>query len=94
MSFLAETVARRMATAVPRAAAQAPRLAPLSAEAPRAFSAAATMQRSVADSVKENLKSVDRTVSDKIVDGINVGRKCIHPLTSRAASALLRARLP
>ncbi len=64
-SFLTETVVRRLAT-VPRAVA---------IQAPRAFTTHPTLNKTVTESAKDSLKSVDRAVSDKIVDGINVGRK-------------------
>jgi len=64
MSFQAAT--RRMATL------QMPRT--LAASSPRAaFSTSVTMQKSVADATKDTLKTVDRAVSDKLVDGINIG---------------------
>ena len=66
MSFLTEVAFRRVATL------QMPRT--LAASAPRAaFSCSTLQQRSAVDTAKEGLKQVDRTVSDKIVDGINIG---------------------
>ncbi|KAK3377046.1 hypothetical protein B0T24DRAFT_620367 [Lasiosphaeria ovina] len=65
MSFLTEAAARRVATlGVPRA---------MAASAPRAsFSSSVTMQKSVMDTAKDTLKTVDRAVSDKLVDGIDI----------------------
>ncbi|KAK0648614.1 hypothetical protein B0T16DRAFT_456079 [Cercophora newfieldiana] len=66
MSFLTEAAARRIATLqVPRTLATA---------APRAsFSTSVTMQKTIVDSTKDTLKTVDRAVSDKLVDGIDIG---------------------
>ena len=71
MSFLTEAAARRVMTLqVPRA---------MAASAPRAtFSSSVTFQKSVADAAKDTLKGVDRAVSDKLVDGINMGCKHHH----------------
>ena len=70
MSFLTEVATRRIATL------QVPRT--LATSAPRAaFSSSVTFQKTVVDSAKDTLKSVDRTVSDKLVDGINIG--CQYP---------------
>jgi hypothetical protein len=65
MSFLTETAVRRLA-AVPRtfAASSTPRAA---------FSISTRFQKSATESAKDTLKSVDRAVSDKLVDGINIG---------------------
>jgi hypothetical protein len=43
-----------------------------------AFSTSTPVQRSAVESAKDALKSVDRKVSDKLVDGINIGCKP-HP---------------
>ncbi|KAH8888502.1 hypothetical protein GQ53DRAFT_767550 [Thozetella sp. PMI_491] len=66
MSFLTEAALRRVATLqVPRTVATS---------APRAaFSSSVIFQKSTVESAKEGLKSVDRAVSDKLVDGINIG---------------------
>jgi hypothetical protein len=42
--------------------------------APRAFSTSLVAQRTAAQAAKDTLKTVDRKVSDKLVDGIEVGR--------------------
>jgi hypothetical protein len=66
MSFLTEAATRRMATL------QVPRT--MAAAAPRAaFSTSIRFQKTPVESAKDTLKTVDRTVSDKIVDGINIG---------------------
>jgi len=43
--------------------------------APRAFSTSFVNRKSATETVKDAAKTVDRAVSDKIVDGIEVGRK-------------------
>ena len=82
MSFLTEAAARRVATlqVVPRAFA--------TTSVPRAaFSSSVTLQKSVVDSTKETLKTVDRAVSDKLVDGINIGCE-FNPPSSLSSSSL------
>ncbi|KAK3187515.1 hypothetical protein K4F52_003571 [Lecanicillium sp. MT-2017a] len=64
MSFLIEATTRRVATALPRAS--------IAAHAPRAFSTSIVHQKSATETVKDGLKSVDRAVSDKLVDGLDV----------------------
>lgn len=60
---------RRVATQIPRAAA---------ASAPRAaFSSSVTLQKSIAETVKDTLNTVNRAVSDKALDGIDIG--CTYP---------------
>jgi hypothetical protein len=44
------------------------------APAPRAFSTSFAAQKSATESVKDGVKTVDRAVSDKLVDGIELGR--------------------
>ena len=41
------------------------------AQAPRQFSTSFAAQKSATESVKDGLKTVNRKVSDKLVDGIN-----------------------
>lgn len=50
-------------------------------QAPRQFSTSIAAQKSATESVKDGLKTVDRKVSDKLVDGINAGGRCFsnHP---------------
>ncbi|KAI0845053.1 hypothetical protein F5Y00DRAFT_184221 [Daldinia vernicosa] len=62
MSFL-EVTARRLATTS--------RIAVVPAT--RHFSTSIAAQKSVTEAAKDTLKTVDRKVSDKLVDGINVG---------------------
>lgn len=72
MSFLTEAAARRVMTlSVPRAVVNGTtHSAPRAANA--AFSTSTTFQKSAVDSAKDTLKGVDRAVSDKLVDGINL----------------------
>jgi len=71
MSFLTEAVARR----VPLASRVV--LVPV----PRQFSTSIAARKSVTEAAKETLKTVDRKVSDKLVDGINAGCE-FSPLTN------------
>jgi hypothetical protein len=69
MSFVTEVLARRIATvpvAIPRAVA---------VQAPRSFTTTIAAQRTPTEAVKDGLKTVDRAVSDKLVDGIDIGSK-------------------
>lgn len=83
MSFIAEAATRRMATisrtAFPSVANSAPRAA---------FSSSVTLQKSAVDSAKDTLKTVDRAVSDKLVDGINVGTTVASKLKEVSEDAL------
>ena len=63
MSFLTEVATRRIATAIPRVAA---------VPAPRTFTTSIAAQKSATETVKDGLKKVDRAVSDKVVDGIDM----------------------
>lgn len=65
MSFLSEAAIRRVAL-VSRVA---------SVQAPRQFSTSIAARKTMTESAKDTLKSVDRKVSDKLVDTINVGGK-------------------
>ncbi|KAJ0164516.1 hypothetical protein CTA2_810 [Colletotrichum tanaceti] len=66
MSFLIETTGRRLATL--------PRVIPRTfAVAPRSFATTVPAQKSATETVKDGLKTVDRKVSDKLVDGIDAG---------------------
>ncbi|WYZ34063.1 hypothetical protein EsH8_I_000339 [Colletotrichum jinshuiense] len=66
MSFLIETTGRRLAT-LPRVIPRAVTVAP------RSFATTSPAQKSATETVKDGLKTVDRKVSDKLVDGINIG---------------------
>jgi len=52
----------------------APRIAARTSFAPRAFSTSPTFRKIVPEAVKNATKTVDRAVSDKLVDGIEIGR--------------------
>lgn len=74
MSFLTEATTRRLATL----STQAIRSTTVTTTAPRAaFSSSVTLQKTVADTTKDTLKTVDRTMSDKLVDAIDIG--CTSP---------------
>jgi hypothetical protein len=63
MSFLTEVAVRRVPLASRAVLVQAP----------RQFSTSIAARKSVTETAKETLKSVDRKVSDKLVDTINAG---------------------
>lgn len=72
MSFLTEMTFRRMAT-ISRTAA---RSSNFTSTVPRAaLSTTVQLQKNPVDATKDGLKKVDRAVSDKIVDGIDIGSK-------------------
>ncbi|KAK7908438.1 LEA domain protein [Apiospora marii] len=64
MSFLTKTVTSRMAMTSRSVMTQAP----------RSFSVAARLQKNPVEATKDTLKQADRTVSDKIVDGIDAAQ--------------------
>lgn len=66
MSFLTENIVRQMA-AVPRV---------MAINVPRTFSTSIVMRKTATETVKDGLKTVDRKVSDKLVDGIDVAGMC------------------
>lgn len=80
MSFLPELSAARRA--LPRALflAQAPQTTTIAQRA--AFSTASPLQKTVVDSAKDTLKTVDRAVSDKLVDGIDTASTSSPPFPS------------
>lgn len=61
MSFLTENIIRQ-ATLIPRIIAR---------QSPREFSTSLVFNRTATEAIKDGAKSVDRAVSDKLVDGIN-----------------------
>lgn len=69
MSFLTESAVRRVAFVS--------RLA--SIQAPRQFSTSMAARKTVVETTKDTIKTVDRKVSDKLVDGINASGKLPHP---------------
>ncbi|KAI9147739.1 hypothetical protein HJFPF1_12770 [Paramyrothecium foliicola] len=70
MSFLTESAVRRVAM-LPRAVAFS---------APRTFTTSLAAQRTAPEAVKDGLKTVDRAVSDKLVDGIDVATSAAEKL--------------
>lgn len=66
MSFLTSTLTRRVAPV----AASIPRA--IVVQAPRTFTTSIAAQKTATETVKDGLKSVDRAVSDKIVEGIDL----------------------
>jgi hypothetical protein len=54
-------------------ALNAARASALPALATRSFATTALRQKTATEAVKDTLKTVDRAVSDKIVDGIEIG---------------------
>lgn len=77
MSFLIETSFRRLAT-VPLPAT---RVAATSAS--RSFTTSLAARKSATETVKDGLKTVDRAVSDKLVDGINAGGMSHPPVPTQ-----------
>jgi hypothetical protein len=65
-------------TVVPRFSVQASSLRVAGA---RTFSTTLVTRKIVPDAVKEPVKKIDRAVSDKLVDGIELGRKYSFPLS-------------
>lgn len=49
---------------------------------PRAFSTSLATRKTATEAVKDTVKTVDRKVSDKIVGGIEIGRKCLPQLNT------------
>lgn len=64
MSFLTEVSTRRMATLSRTRFTTVPRAT---------FTTSVYLRKSIVDAGKDALKTADRAVSDKIVDGIDVG---------------------
>ncbi|KAF2963699.1 hypothetical protein GQX73_g9877 [Xylaria multiplex] len=81
MSFLTETIARRVALTSRVASIQVP----------RQFSTSMATRKTIAEAAKDTIKSVDRKVSDKLVDGINIGAKAAETVTGKATEANYRA---
>lgn len=61
MSFITQTIGRRATAIIPRVATQAPR-----------FSTTIRLEKGPVEAAKDGLKTVDRAVSDKLVDGIDI----------------------
>lgn len=69
MSFLTEAASRRMAN-VSRTVARTS-FAPTTSRA--SFTTSVRLHKSATESAKDTLKNVDRAVSNKVADGIDVG---------------------
>lgn len=70
MSFLLRTLPRQSSRFIPATTAT------------RAFSTTLLVRKSATEAVKDTVKSVDRAVSDKLVDGIEAGRMSSSILSS------------
>ncbi|GAW13393.1 hypothetical protein ANO14919_027780 [Xylariales sp. No.14919] len=81
MSFLTESAARRMALTSRIVWVQAP----------RQFSTSIAARKTMTESAKDTIKTVDRKVSDKLVDGINLGAKAAETVTGKATEANYKA---
>ncbi|PSR85680.1 hypothetical protein BD289DRAFT_453184 [Coniella lustricola] len=68
MSFLTEVTARRMATLTRTAASSTFTTVPRAS-----FTTSLYLRKTVTEAAKDTLKTVDRAVSDKLVDGIDAG---------------------
>ncbi|KAI0397546.1 hypothetical protein F5Y17DRAFT_454949 [Xylariaceae sp. FL0594] len=82
MSFLTEVITRR----VPLASRAA-----VSIQAPRQFSTSLAARKSVTEAAKDTLKTVDRKVSDKLVDTINAGSKAAEKVSGKTTEASYKA---
>ncbi|RYP46224.1 hypothetical protein DL768_007543 [Monosporascus sp. mg162] len=82
MSYTSEIAARRMALLARASLVQAP----------RQFSTSIASRKSATETVKDSLKKVDRKVSDKLVDGINVGSATAQKVAGVAEAGGSKAR--
>ncbi|KAI1108400.1 hypothetical protein F5Y14DRAFT_445499 [Nemania sp. NC0429] len=81
MSFLTESAVRRVAFVS--------RLA--SVQAPRQFTTSMAARKTIVETAKDTIKTVDRKVSDKLVDGINVSAKAAETVTGKATETNYKA---
>ncbi|CZR64286.1 uncharacterized protein PAC_14184 [Phialocephala subalpina] len=81
MSFLLRTLPRQSTRA----------FAP-STIAPRAFSTSFVQRKSATETVKDAAKTVDRKVSDKLVDGIELGQTAAQKAKSAAGMSADEAK--
>ncbi|KAI0148632.1 hypothetical protein GGR57DRAFT_475002 [Xylariaceae sp. FL1272] len=81
MSFLTESAIRRLALGARASTIQAP----------RQFSTSFAARKTVTESAKDTLKSVDRKVSDKLVDGINASSKAAEKVSGKTTEASYKA---
>ncbi|PKK49935.1 hypothetical protein CI102_7476 [Trichoderma harzianum] len=79
MSFLTRTinVSRTAAVVTPVSRIAAVRTS-------RTFTTSLAAQRTATEAVKDELKHIDRAVSDKLVDGINIATKASHKVMETA----------
>ncbi|KAL7951441.1 hypothetical protein V8C42DRAFT_7868 [Trichoderma barbatum] len=79
MSFLTRTInaSRTAAIATPVSRIAAVRTS-------RTFTTSLAAQRTASETVKDSLKHVDRAVSDKLVDGINIATAASHKVMETA----------
>ncbi|KAK7757362.1 hypothetical protein SLS62_000374 [Diatrype stigma] len=82
MAFITKVAGRRMALAARASVVQAP----------RQFSTSLAAQKSATETVKDSLKTVDRKVSDKLVDGINVGAAAAEKVKGATTGAAESAK--
>lgn len=84
-SFLTRSLPSRtfaVARAIPRAAA---------VHTPRAFTTSYPLQKTATETVKDGLKTVDKVVSEKLVDGIDLASKSFFHLKPIALPLLYEA---
>ncbi|KAI0446862.1 hypothetical protein F4803DRAFT_501482 [Xylaria telfairii] len=81
MSFLTEAAVRRVAL-ISRVA---------SVQAPRQFTTSIAARKTITETAKDTIKTVDRKVSDKLVDGINIGSKAAETVTGKTTQANYKA---
>ncbi|TRX96077.1 hypothetical protein FHL15_003219 [Xylaria flabelliformis] len=81
MSFLSEAAVRRVALASRVASVQVP----------RQFSTSIAARKTMTEAAKDTLKTVDRKVSDKLVDGINAGSKAAETVSGKTTEASYKA---
>ncbi|KAL7938889.1 hypothetical protein V8C35DRAFT_276111 [Trichoderma chlorosporum] len=79
MSFLTRTI-----TASRTAAIVAPASRIAAVRTSRTFTTSLAAQRTASEVVKDELKHIDRAVSDKLVDGINIATKASHKVMETA----------
>ncbi|KAL6870465.1 hypothetical protein J3F83DRAFT_682107 [Trichoderma novae-zelandiae] len=77
MSFLTRTITKSTSLAGPVARIAAVR-------STRPFTTSLAAQRTASETVKDGLKSVDRAVSDKLVDGIDMAKAASHKVLETA----------
>ncbi|KAL7918775.1 hypothetical protein ACQKWADRAFT_303301, partial [Trichoderma austrokoningii] len=79
MSFLTRTINASRTAAI---AAPASRIS--AARTSRTFTTSLAAQKTASETVKDELKHIDRVVSDKLVDGINIATAASHKVKETA----------